>query len=465
MRPRRSADDLAWMRTLAGAVAATLAASVGLVQALEGPGWLKAVAAGVAVGSAILALGLHGVERHAVRRERGPRPPIAALGSLPIARASASRFDLDALPDDAVVVFLSYALEDEQWRHKFETMLRPLCHRGVYVWGDERVVVGESLRLESERAIERAHVALVLVTPDLVACDYIIHEQLPALVERQIPLVFVHVRATLLDDAGALGHVQWGDGSDAPVASTDDPDGAIVRACNRLVELLPAAHAVPAVSMLDRVAARSPRSERLDPGVRLGELHDVPPPAPEEVQRVELDELRAALLREGYDAVGITARRIGLYGQGGIGKTVLAAALARDFELRSYFPEGIYWVTVGARGDLLALQISLLARLAAPSPDPRSIDAGAAQLREALAERRCLLIVDDVWSAAAAAAFAVAGSRIRVLYTTRDSLVLEAVGADVQHIDVLPDGAARTLLARLSGVSVDALPTGACQAR
>ena len=110
----------------------------------------------------------------------------------------------------------------------------------------------------------------------------------------------------------------------------------------------------------------------------------------------------------------------GLHGQGGIGKTVLAAALARDAEVRRYFPDGVFWVTVGERGDLVALQIALLKRLDAEHPELRSIDEGAARLRAALAERRCLLVVDDVWTAAAAQAFRVAGPSGRVLYTTRD---------------------------------------------
>ena len=47
-----------------------------------------------------------------------------------------------------------------------------------------------------------------------------------------------------------------------------------------------------------------------------------------------------------------------MYGQGGIGKTVLAAAPARDAEVRRYFPDGVFWVTVGEQGDLVAAQLA-----------------------------------------------------------------------------------------------------------
>ena len=118
-----------------------------------------------------------------------------------------------------------------------------------------------------------------------------------------------------------------------------------------------------------------------------------------------------------------------MYGQGGIGKTVLAAAAARDPVVRAHFPDGVFWVTAGEQPDLVGLQAGLLSRLGAAGPAPRSATEGAGLLRQALAGRQVLLVVDDVWSAAAAQAFRVTGPRGRVLYTTRDPAVLAAVGA------------------------------------
>ena len=150
----------------------------------------------------------------------------------------------------------------------------------------------------------------------------------------------------------------------------------------------------------------------------------------------------------------MTGAALGLHGQGGIGKTVLAAALARDEAVRRHFPDGVFWVTVGERGDLVAAQIGLLERLGDGHPELRSAIQGLGLLRQALADRRCLLVVDDVWSAAAAAAFRATGPRGRVLYTTRDPAVLDGVAAEVVQIGVLPGDAARELLRRLTGVQV-----------
>ena len=149
---------------------------------------------------------------------------------------------------------------------------------------------------------------------------------------------------------------------------------------------------------------------------------------------------------------------LGMYGQGGIGKTVLAAAAAHDPVVRAHFPDGVFWVTAGEQPDLAGLQAGLLSRLGAAGPAPRSAAEGAGLLRQALAGRQVLLVVDDVWSAAAAQAFRVTGPRGRVLYTTRDPAVLAAAGAVAEPVGVLPAAAARQLLARLAGLPEGALP-------
>jgi len=371
---------------------------------------------------------------------------------------------VDELADDALVVFVSYAREDQEWCRKFEVMLKPLTEEGLVVWSDERIAVGQVWHAALERAIARADAALVLVSPDLLASDFVMHEELPALRARGIPLGLVHVRASLAGRVGALADMQWAHDPARPLAGLRDPDGEIVRVCEWLDGLLPAGAPHGAceltVSGLERAVRRVPRLVRSE---RMGDLHGVPPPANREVERVELAGLRSALLSEGDGTVGITGRghTVGLHGQGGIGKTVLAAALARDVEVREHFPDGVYWVTVGERGDVVALQLELLERLGAARPELRSREVAAGALHETLAERRCLLVVDDVWTTAAAAAFDVTGPLGRVLYTTRDERVLVSVGAEVRRVDVLPGRVARALLAELTGERVDVLPPAA----
>ena len=234
-------------------------------------------------------------------------------------------------------------------------------------------------------------------------------------------------------------------------------DGRIVRACRELLQVAPVAGPPP--SPAGPLPAKAPPGRvvalALGPA---GPLHGVPALPAGYLARSELGGLRAALL--GTGAVGVTgdAPGLGMYGQGGIGKTVLAAAAAHDPVVRAHFPGGVFWVTAGEAPDLAGLQAGLLSRLGAAGPAPRSAAEGAALLRQALAGRQVLLVVDDVWSAVAAQAFRVTGPRGRVLYTTRDLAVLAAAGAVAEPVGVLPAAAARRLLARLAGLPEGALP-------
>jgi hypothetical protein len=76
----------------------------------------------------------------------------------------------------------------------------------------------------------------------------------------------------------------------------------------------------------------------------LGALYAVPELPPHFLPRSDdLAKLRALVLNEGVKEVGIIGRalRTGVQGMGGIGKSVLAAALARDEEVRAAFLAGL----------------------------------------------------------------------------------------------------------------------------
>jgi DNA replication protein DnaC len=104
------------------------------------------------------------------------------------------------------------------------------------------------------------------------------------------------------------------------------------------------------------------------------QLHNVPDLPPNFLPRdTDLAVLKAEVLAGSQQSVGITSitsapalqhaatppQRAGLHGMGGIGKTVLAAALAHDTAVRAAFPDGIFWLTISQTPDLLSRQHQL----------------------------------------------------------------------------------------------------------
>ena len=71
-----------------------------------------------------------------------------------------------------------------------------------------------------------------------------------------------------------------------------------------------------------------------------------------------LQRIKDALLVDLHTPLVLTGAgsRVGVQGMGGIGKSVLAAAVARDREVRRAYPNGVLWVSVGQDPNLLQRQ-------------------------------------------------------------------------------------------------------------
>lgn len=143
----------------------------------------------------------------------------------------------------------------------------------------------------------------------------------------------------------------------------------------------------------------------------------------------ETDVLIEAVLGGTTQSVAVTGKvqdqpptgKISIQGMGGIGKSVLAAAIARDERVQKAFSDGIFWVSMGQTPNLLALQIDLAIDLGEEKPEFSNLSKGKKAIQRLLANRDCLLVLDDIWDMAHFnAAFDALGDRSQLLITTRD---------------------------------------------
>jgi WD40 repeat protein len=156
----------------------------------------------------------------------------------------------------------------------------------------------------------------------------------------------------------------------------------------------------------------------------------------------EFGELKSLLLRgDRKDPIAISTA---LRGAGGFGKTTLAAAICHDVDIIESFDGGILWVTLGQKPDLIRSSIELYAGLTDERPAFVNEEDAAVKIAEKLADRTCLLVVDDVWDAAHLKPFLRGGKQCARLFTTRNA-------------DVSPPGAARVDVDEMSSAESVAL--------
>jgi transcriptional regulator with XRE-family HTH domain len=151
-----------------------------------------------------------------------------------------------------------------------------------------------------------------------------------------------------------------------------------------------------------------------------------------------------------------------LCGWPGVGKTTLAAALAHDPEVDTRFPDGVLWAALGENPDL-SLLLARWGRVLGNDDlwHAQTVEEASQRLSALLRTRRMLLILDDVWEAAHAAAFRVGGRQCATVITTRLTAVAQALAptpGDVCPLPVLGEADALDLLKMLAPSVVQEYP-------
>jgi transcriptional regulator with XRE-family HTH domain len=181
---------------------------------------------------------------------------------------------------------------------------------------------------------------------------------------------------------------------------------------------------------------------------------------------VSLCELKSMIDRSrsrkgGRRSSVITALR----GLPGVGKTATACILAHDSELRTWFGDGILWLTVGPEPVILSLfaQVGRAIRYE-PLMAVTSIGEAQRELRAALRRKEFLLVLDDVWHAAHAQLFNDIDGASAILVVTRQPRIADQITTHDESVYVLPpmsEEESLELLHELAPEAVSADPSAA----
>jgi len=172
-------------------------------------------------------------------------------------------------------------------------------------------------------------------------------------------------------------------------------------------------------------------------------------PVPDTCSAIAREGLLDAIVRA-LQADATPVVLTGLEGAGGFGKTTLAALACRDQRVIARFPDGVLWKSLGRQviGANIATAVNdLVEYLTGQRPTYSDPQLAGSHLAGVIGERRCLLVLDDVWNADQLAPFLIGAPSCMRLVTTRIAAVVPAEATCIR-VDALTSEQAEAVLGR-----------------
>ena len=163
---------------------------------------------------------------------------------------------------------------------------------------------------------------------------------------------------------------------------------------------------------------------------------------------VQPKQLEATIVNK---LVAQQVRTLVLWGPGGAGKTTLAVWIATL--LAKDFPDGIIWVDCQENSTVTSIQ-DAIANSMDFSLDVPSIARRSRKLHSRLRNKRCLLVLDNLWIIDGLRHLRLGSMTSRLLITTRDSKVANLLEAPTIQVVGLANDEALSLLSQWAGFSV-----------
>jgi len=137
-------------------------------------------------------------------------------------------------------VFISYSHNDKVWLNKLQTMLKPLMrNQTISVWDDTRMQAGVKWKEEIATALARASVAVLMVSPDFLASDFIADHELPPLLDAAlkegVKIIWIPIAYCLYDET-EIGEYQAVHNPNQPLdtLSSAELNQALVKICKAI---------------------------------------------------------------------------------------------------------------------------------------------------------------------------------------------------------------------------------------
>lgn len=142
-------------------------------------------------------------------------------------------------------IFICYSRADQVWKRRVETALMSLERRGFTkeqvrvrntqnrgrfsyeLWSDEKIKLGSNWKEDIDAAIRASRFAILLVSPEFLASDFIFNEELPRFLDREddgLILVSLILRHCLWRETQWLAETQFFPADGVPLAALTESE-------------------------------------------------------------------------------------------------------------------------------------------------------------------------------------------------------------------------------------------------
>ena len=130
-------------------------------------------------------------------------------------------------------VFISYCHADVAWLDRLKIHLRPLVRRtALDLWDDSRILPGQAWQEEIAKALARARVAILLISADFLASDFVVNNELPPLLHaaahRGLLMLPLIVSPCFFSEHEELSRYQSVNRPDSPLSGMSSSDAEAV---------------------------------------------------------------------------------------------------------------------------------------------------------------------------------------------------------------------------------------------
>ena len=142
-------------------------------------------------------------------------------------------------------IFISYSHKNGEWLSKVQTHLKALEHLGIEVnlWDDTNIKTGDRWRVEIWKALAETKVAVLLISTDFLASDFVakdeLHPLLKAAEEEGTTILPVIIKPSLFNQT-KLAEFQAVNDPTKPLSalSEAEQDKVLVKLAERIIELV-----------------------------------------------------------------------------------------------------------------------------------------------------------------------------------------------------------------------------------